>query len=100
MQTTVTGMQGLIIAGINTKKQLTNGCSVVTLGKSGFKGQHVNQLLPSNRDYRQGMETKASRHVLVRPGYWLLTCLLAIFTILILGFDPQQAEATRHIPLE
>jgi murein DD-endopeptidase MepM/ murein hydrolase activator NlpD len=46
------------------------------------------------------MVTKASRHVLVRPGYWLLTSLLAIFAVLILGFDPQQAEATRHIPLE
>jgi murein DD-endopeptidase MepM/ murein hydrolase activator NlpD len=46
------------------------------------------------------MLTKASRHVLMRPGYWLLTCLLAIFSILILGIDPQPAEATRHLPLE
>ena len=60
----------------------------------------MKQQPPSIRDYRQDMLTKASRHVLMRPGYWLLSSLLAILTILILGIDPQPAEATRHLPLE
>jgi murein DD-endopeptidase MepM/ murein hydrolase activator NlpD len=65
------------------------------------QGQHVKQQPHSHRDYnRQGMVTKASRHVMMRPGYWLLTGLLASFAILLLGIDPQPAEATRHLPLD
>ncbi|MFV1973920.1 MAG: OapA family protein [Thiohalobacterales bacterium] len=60
----------------------------------------MKQQLSSKRDYRQGMVANASRHVLMRPGYWLLISLLAVFTILILGIDPQPAEATRQLPLE
>jgi murein DD-endopeptidase MepM/ murein hydrolase activator NlpD len=37
---------------------------------------------------------------LLRPGYALLLSLLTVFTILVVGFDPDQASATRHIPLE
>jgi len=46
------------------------------------------------------MVTNASHYILMRPGYWLLACLLAIFTILILGINPQPAEATRHVSLD
>jgi murein DD-endopeptidase MepM/ murein hydrolase activator NlpD len=35
----------------------------------------------------------------MRPGYWLLGGLLAGFTALLLGFNPEPAKATRHIPL-
>jgi murein DD-endopeptidase MepM/ murein hydrolase activator NlpD len=37
---------------------------------------------------------------LLRPGYALLLSLLIALAILVLGFDPEQARATRHIPLE
>ena len=42
--------------------------------------------------------TQAAR--LLRPGYALLLSLLILFAILMIGFDPDQARATRHIPLE
>ena len=45
-----------------------------------------------------GKTTTAAR--LLRPGYALLLSLLIAFAILVLGFDPEQARATRHIPLE
>jgi len=37
---------------------------------------------------------------MTRPGYWLLSLLLALLFILILGIDPQPAEATRHLALD
>ena len=54
----------------------------------------------STRDFMSGMVTKEPRRAFMRPGYWLLTCLVALFTILLLGIDPDQAEATRHITLD
>ncbi len=36
----------------------------------------------------------------MRPGYWLLGGLLAGFAALFLGFNPEPAEATRHLPLQ
>jgi murein DD-endopeptidase MepM/ murein hydrolase activator NlpD len=45
-----------------------------------------------------GRVTPATRFL--RPGYAMLLSLLAVFTILVLGFDPNQARATRHLPLE
>jgi murein DD-endopeptidase MepM/ murein hydrolase activator NlpD len=48
--------------------------------------------------YISGKTATAAR--LLRPGYALLLSLLIAFAILVLGFDPEQARATRHIPLE
>jgi murein DD-endopeptidase MepM/ murein hydrolase activator NlpD len=37
----------------------------------------------------------------MRPAYWLLVSLLVILTTLVLlGINPEQAEATRHLPLQ
>ncbi|MDH3527822.1 MAG: peptidoglycan DD-metalloendopeptidase family protein [Gammaproteobacteria bacterium] len=36
----------------------------------------------------------------MRPGYWLLGGLLVGFAVLLLGFNPEPAEATRHVPLQ
>jgi murein DD-endopeptidase MepM/ murein hydrolase activator NlpD len=49
-------------------------------------------------DFISGKTAPAAR--LLRPGYALLLSLLILLSILVLGFDPDQARATRHIPLE
>lgn len=42
-----------------------------------------------------------SRNGSVRPAYWLLISLFVIFTaLLLLGINPEQAEATRQLPLQ
>jgi murein DD-endopeptidase MepM/ murein hydrolase activator NlpD len=35
----------------------------------------------------------------MRPGYWLLAGLIAVFSALLMSFNPEPAEATRHVPL-
>ncbi|MEN8108204.1 MAG: peptidoglycan DD-metalloendopeptidase family protein [Pseudomonadota bacterium] len=54
----------------------------------------------SQHDFTTGIATAVPMKRVLRPGYLLLLTLLTLFTILILGFDPNQASATRHIPLQ
>lgn len=65
-----------------------------------LSGQRVEQQPISTRDFMSGRITRESRRVFRRPGYWLLTCLVAVFTVILLGIDPDQAAATRHISLD
>ena len=52
----------------------------------------------SNRDFRSRITTVRRRRFM-RPGYLLLGGLLAVFSVLLLGFNPEPAKATRHVPL-
>jgi murein DD-endopeptidase MepM/ murein hydrolase activator NlpD len=54
----------------------------------------------SNRDLMSRVITRDPRARSIRPAYWLLLSLLIIITsLLLLGINPEQAEATRQLPL-
>jgi murein DD-endopeptidase MepM/ murein hydrolase activator NlpD len=54
-----------------------------------------------NRDLVSRASTREMRSGSLRPAYWLFISLLVIFTILVLlGINPEQAAATRHLPLQ
>lgn len=54
-----------------------------------------------NRDLVSGVSTHEMRSGYLRPAYWLFISLLVIFTILVLlGINPEQAAATRQLPLQ
>ncbi|MEJ2095220.1 MAG: LysM-like peptidoglycan-binding domain-containing protein [Gammaproteobacteria bacterium] len=54
-----------------------------------------------NRDLASRIGTREMRSGYLRPAYWLFIGLLGIFTILVLlGINPEQAAATRQLPLQ
>jgi murein DD-endopeptidase MepM/ murein hydrolase activator NlpD len=54
-----------------------------------------------NHDLASRVNTRGARTGSVRPAYWLFISLLVIFTTLVLlGINPEQAAATRHLPLQ
>jgi murein DD-endopeptidase MepM/ murein hydrolase activator NlpD len=54
-----------------------------------------------NRDLASRISTREMRSGHLRPAYWLFISLLVIFTILVLlGINPEQAAATRQLPLQ
>ena len=55
----------------------------------------------SNRNLMSQVNMQQSRIGSVQPAYWLLMSLFVIFTtLLLLGINPEQAEATRQLPLQ
>jgi murein DD-endopeptidase MepM/ murein hydrolase activator NlpD len=54
----------------------------------------------SHRDLVSWVKNQGSSRGTIQPVYWLLISFLAIFTTLVLlGINPKQAEATRKLPL-
>ena len=80
------------------KKQLTVDQSVVNLCNIPIRALYMRHSNIRN-DFIAG-RTMAPKARFLRPGYALLLSLLILFTILVIGFEPDQASATRHIPLE
>ena len=84
---------------INGNKQLTGDLTVVNLCNILIRALYMRQ---SNirHDFIKDSTMKAPRPLFLRPGYALLLSLLILLTIIVIGLDPDQARATRHIPLE
>jgi murein DD-endopeptidase MepM/ murein hydrolase activator NlpD len=84
---------------VNGNKQLTGDLTVVNLCNILIRALYMHQ---SNirHDFIKDSTMTAPRARFLRPGYALLLSLLILLTIIVIGLDPDQARATRHIPLE